>query len=1042
MAIIFRHQALHKLLVYGFYGLLFLLFISQFAQAAMRLPSANRECATCHIMWLTEFKRKDVNTLIPYIPKPIEKTGKQDVASTDSMCFSCHDGFVLDSRFLWEDNRHSHPVGVKPSKDITIPIVDGKKLLPLNDDGKVYCGTCHSAHGVEWGQKDTAIFMRVRNEEGQLCMACHKSKIKGPKHGDHPLKRKIQKLLKEPPKKLMDAGARFAKGGEVLCQSCHKPHAAPQEKLLLVKNDKSQLCGLCHSDRNAMTMQQAGKMRTHPVNVIPDELKVPKALTELGAKLGGQGEVICQTCHRPHDAVPETGLLVTENRQGSLCRSCHQNKRPVQGSKHDMSEVRKDSQNGVKQRAEETGACGACHLPHKGLGPKMWAREINKEEEPMAALCLSCHSKKGIAEKHTVGRHSHPVGVEIKRLGHTVKLPTYDQDGLKTVSQLQGKVSCASCHDPHQWNPLNAKDKGEPEKTGNNRSRFLRVANGSDAALCKSCHKDKWQVASSKHDMRFMAPKSENSLGQTVAESGLCGACHLVHNANGPKLWARTDLQGQGTGYIACTGCHNKDGLAKQKAISLSHTHPMDVPIDKLAIDVMGNDWLSRLLNGQPLFDKPVKLVSLPLYDRHGMPTLKGGRVGCGTCHDPHKWSQLDFTKPDHPKNLEGDTDSSFLRIADQGNSQLCMNCHIDKRSILLTKHDLTDEPLDYISRPPKEKFDNVNKGAVKGVCMHCHTPHNAKGPAMWGRNQGEGDAPIARLCADCHKKGAIATDKTPSGHSHPVGVSTALLSSDSRIPVFNEKGKRTKHNGNVDCASCHDPHQWNPTNPQIKSLALVEEEGSTANSFLRVPANHQSELCVTCHADKKTVRGTDHDLLVTAPSARNKLQQERDVSGLCGQCHIPHNADEKVYLWARALGKGGDPVEQRCRSCHQQDRFAAAKNPTIARHPKSINIWSPELRKQIKQQKVPDMPAFDEQGKRTTFGEITCASCHNPHQWSAAHKKRGAGKNLEGDAETSFLRTDDTSGIVCSDCHDKDGLFRYKYFHGESSHKKHHMFR
>ncbi len=68
--------------------------------SATRLPSANRECATCHIMWLTEFKRKNVTPLIPFDPQPTVDTGKQDVVSTERMCFSCHDGFVLDSRFL------------------------------------------------------------------------------------------------------------------------------------------------------------------------------------------------------------------------------------------------------------------------------------------------------------------------------------------------------------------------------------------------------------------------------------------------------------------------------------------------------------------------------------------------------------------------------------------------------------------------------------------------------------------------------------------------------------------------------------------------------------------------------------------------------------------------------------------------------------------------------------------------------------------------------------------------------------------------------
>ncbi|HEB55389.1 MAG TPA: hypothetical protein ENI98_03595, partial [Gammaproteobacteria bacterium] len=247
-----------------------LLLFARSAQAAMRQPSANRECSTCHIMWLTEFKRKDVKTLIPFDPKPLMPSGKQDIASSEPICFSCHDGFVLESRFLWEENKHAHPVGKKPSEKITIPVVDGKKLFPLNDDGKIYCGSCHTAHGVDWEQKKTAVFMRVRNQNGQLCTACHKDKTRGPDHGMHPLDRKIQKLLKSPPEKLMAAGARFADNGDLVCQSCHRPHAAVEKKLLLLKNDSSQLCGACHIDRYVHNRDQAGKAGTHPVNIKPE----------------------------------------------------------------------------------------------------------------------------------------------------------------------------------------------------------------------------------------------------------------------------------------------------------------------------------------------------------------------------------------------------------------------------------------------------------------------------------------------------------------------------------------------------------------------------------------------------------------------------------------------------------------------------------------------------------------------------------------------------------------------------------------------------
>ena len=1043
-----------RLLALFFPGLFFLglLLFSHFAQAVIGQPSANRECSTCHIMWLTEFKREDIKTLIPYDPKPLMPSGKQDISSTQPMCFSCHDGFVLDSRFLWEEGKHAHTVGKKPSDKINIPIIDGKNLLPLNDDGKIYCGTCHTAHGVDWEQKKTAVFMRIANENGQLCMACHKEKTNGPKHGSHSLKQKIQNLLKQPPKKLMAAGARFAENGELICQSCHKPHAAEAKKILLLKNDKSQLCGECHVNRYANNRDHAGSLGTHPVNIKPKQAEIPEDMVKLGSKLGSNGEIICQTCHRPHDAIPETNLLVVKNEKDSLCQDCHENKLTVINSKHDMRLAAKDSSNIRKQLAAESGPCSACHVPHKGTGPKMWARPLdkqqNQQQDPMASLCLSCHNKDGLAKKHTVGDFSHPVGVPISKLKRSVTLPTFSNSGLKWTDVEKGKVSCASCHDPHQWDPQDAHNIAKPgasdDNSGNSTNRFLRIANGPDAKLCKTCHEEKWNISNTKHDMRQMAPDATNTLGQTVEESGLCSSCHIVHNARGIHLWAGADLTGQGTGFIACFGCHNDKGLAKDKTIS-NHSHPVNVPVKNLGISATIDQWVSDISNP---FSKDSILggepIPLPLYDSTGKPVEKGGRVGCGTCHDPHNWTQLDEAKAEDPSTVEGDSGSSFLRIADKSLSLLCVNCHADKKGIFFSKHDLTEQEGKFSTQLEQNQNGDVQKQHLSGPCMHCHRPHNAKGPALWARGKGPGETAIATLCADCHQKGSMAADKLPGKHSHPMGKNARMLHHDSRIPTFASDGGRKKNGkGNVDCASCHDPHRWDPNDSNNRGLAMLAEDGDTSNSFLRLSTNKNSELCLSCHADKKTVIGTDHDLKHSTVDASNTLGQKQDVSGVCGQCHVPHNGEADAYLWAQQIGSGNDPIEQRCHSCHNPLGYAAHKNPELAKHPQQVNIWSTEIRQAIHPgRKLPDTPVFDKDGKRTNFGAITCASCHNPHQWDASKNSKGPGKNLEGDARTSFLRARHSDNIVCAECHGNDAIYRYKYFHSESAHKKHHMFK
>ncbi|MDH5517524.1 MAG: hypothetical protein OEY36_06855 [Gammaproteobacteria bacterium] len=1027
--------------------LLISLLVSQSLSSAPRLPSENRECATCHIMWLKAFKRENVETLVPYDPRPVVKTGKQDVASTEDMCFSCHDGFVLDSRPLWQSGKHAHPVGQKPSENIQIPMQDGKNIFPLNDDGRMYCGTCHTAHGVDWDDKESQAFMRVRDVDGQFCMACHTEKTKGPTTGSHP----VMKKMHHKPAALVKVGAKFGRKNEVICQSCHKPHAAAEKKLLRIKNTNSQLCGQCHDDRYAQSMADAAHLNTHPVNIKPVDAKIAPSLVKAGAKQGVNGQIICQTCHRPHDAKSTQGLLLQENNNGVLCQTCHINKKTVLDSKHDMNLTDGDTKNIRGQKVKEGGACSACHLPHKGKGPKMWAREIDKNLEPMAALCLSCHDKEGLANKHTVGEYSHPVGVDVSRLGRKVPLPTFSKNGFKWKDAIEGRVSCASCHDPHQWDPNDKDNKAEPGDTGNSSNRFLRIANSTEAPLCKTCHKEKWNVTGTKHDLRLTAPDAENSLGQDVEESGLCGTCHLVHNANGSKLWARDKLAGNGTGYLACIGCHNEKGLAKDKTLG-EHTHPVNVGVERLGIVATLETWqhsASKIKGKNHL----QMLQALPLYDDKGLPTDHDGRVGCGTCHDPHNWSVK--KNPDERKididKLEGDANSSFLRIQDKGVSQLCVNCHVDKKTVFLTKHDLSEQEFTHLKTTDDDEAVSAQvSGNMQGACLHCHKPHNAGANALWSRPPGQAKTAVAKLCLSCHQQGQIAGKKLPGKHDHPVGVSISLqmsqridkLNKQQQLPLFDSDGHQSVGADKLDCASCHNPHQWDPDDIMNRSMAMLDEEGTAANSFLRLSANENSSLCVRCHEDKKMIAGTDHDF---DKNSVNVLQQKRDVSGLCGQCHVPHQAVSDLYLWAQPLGNGQDAVEQRCRSCHDENKQAAKKDPEQGQHPKQIRLWSTELRQEIlKGKNLADIRVFDEDGRQNNFGAITCASCHNPHQWQALHKdvntknkERPEKIKAEGNVMTSFLRNNDSQNIVCADCHGADGLYRYKYFHSDSTHVK-----
>ncbi len=766
-----------------------LLFISSilFTSAeASREVSGKRECSTCHIMWLKDFNRKDVTPLIPYEPEPVVATGKQDVSSTNKMCFSCHDGFVLASRSVWKAGTHSHPVGVKPSGKIKFPTSEGKTIFPLNEDGKIYCGTCHTAHGVDWSQSESPVFLRVKNVESSMCLACHLEKSTGPKEGNHPIFKKPEYK----PDTLLQAGSKFSKDGGVICQSCHNPHSTRNKNILIINNH--------------------------------------------------------------------------------------------------------------------------------------------------------------------------------------------------------------------------------------------------DSGLCVTCHKDKKVIKNTKHDLNKTAPDATNKKGKTVSETGVCAACHLPHNANDSMLWARQEMQTNDSAAARCLTCHRKDGLAKEKIIG-EHSHPTMVSIKKAGIEQINGKWRSK----QYLLSEK-NHINLPLYNSAGNKTDTGGKVSCGSCHDPHVWSKEDLpSQSDDGELFEGNDQSSFLRIRQDKQSALCINCHLKQKTILSSRHNI-------LNNSEIEQKD-ILKG---GTCGQCHVPHNALGSYLRAREYPAEKGSFSRLCISCHRKGGIAEDKQIGKYTHPVGVDLKNLNAyTGNLPLYDKDGNKVSESGLVDCVSCHDAHNWEPPSVAKKLSGNKEknksdQEGDASNSFLRITAAHDSKLCVECHKDKKRVIGSDHDMSVVNPAAVNHQGQDVAHSGVCGQCHSVHNATLAINLWAREPDKSISIVDQMCLSCHQKGKVAKDKVPPELQHPDHIKVWSNQIHeKRITGNSIPDIPVFNKEGRRVHVGLISCLSCHDPHQWQAGKGKVSSRKNEEGDAMNSFLRNKNSELIVCANCHGADAIFRYKYFHGETSRKKYPLY-
>jgi len=862
--------------------------------------SSKRDCAVCHVMWLDDF-RTDKETLIKWQPGNVLMKDTQGVVSAEDNCYSCHDGYVVDSRFIV--NKHKqHKTFVKPSKNVTIP-----STLPLSNKDEIYCGTCHTAHGPgappAGDLPAPASFFRVRNIDSNLCEMCHTDQTEFKRSNSHPLKTTTLQL----PDTLFESGSKEARDrNKIICQTCHKAHGAKGDKITVVDNKNSELCIICHETQKSLIdtrhdlrvslpqekniKQQlssqsgpcsachiphnaAGKKlwakqldpgivasqmcltchgedrgykikrigrHSHPVNIDSAAKKLMTGDLPLFSAEGSEtptGRVQCFTCHDVHRWDPGSAadkgkkeiegdaansfLRMANDASSALCLTCHNDKKEVITTDHNLKITAPNAKNLKQFTARESGPCGACHIPHNAAGQRLWARRL-KPGDFASQACIGCHDQNVGFPSKLIGKYSHPLGVDLlSKISITDKLPLFSANGTRNSA---GKVQCFSCHDAHRWNPLGPADNIGKNLEGDGSSSFLRIASGQSSALCLACHGDKKQIIASDHNLKITATAAKNIQGFSAGVGGPCSACHIPHNAAGKRLWAQP-LSGD-KDYVTqlCTGCHNQNGVARAKGIG-ANDHPVNVSLNILGL-------------GTPKAMQSVA-AELPLYGDNGNKGFDK-KIVCLTCHDPHTWDPLS-SRPelnDGVKNIEGDATSSFLRKVDSPASGLCTTCHVNQARVEGTDHDLN------ISAP---QATNLQGRTVKasGQCGACHLVHNSPHKLkLWARpysSVAENQSPMNALCTGCHSKGNIAEKKIPLIATHPAGKLLTNVMRYNRqktgyTPIYDETG-REKNVGDISCPSCHNAHQWSP---------LLKGRGAGRYKFLRNTSDQT--FCADCH--------------------------------------------------------------------------------------------------------------------------------------------------------------------------------------------------
>jgi len=543
----------------------------------------------------------------------------------------------------------------------------------------------------------------------------------------------------------------------------------------------------------------------------------------------------------------------------------------------------------------------------------------------------------------------------------------------------QGGLLCVTCHTPHA---LTQKDENLVEF-------FLRAPN-INSSFCKQCHITKQGgKAQGNHPIDISAPANPTPLIEAGGRMGterphqiICETCHIPHGGVNNKFLVLS-VEDPKTRSVLCEVCHTrKPGLAADASLN-RFAHPMDLTAD------------SR--------------VSIPKkWEGGGAVVLgSGGELVCRTCHIPH-----------------GAADKAFLLAERNQKDSLCVQCHTEQRGIADSSH-----YRKIISR------DELNiKGqtvSTLGPCSPCHLVHQGSDELMWARGEKKPAAQPGEICKSCHSPDGAASKVMPVAFSHPMQVKMSLPGRSLSLPLFDGLGKNAE--GEIRCGTCHDFH--NPLPLMSDALHAGEKRGA----YLRLSAGGASAVCVECHPAQGLVKGTDHDLGMTAPDLRTGSGRPLAPGDTCGGCHAAHSIQQLPYLWAAPLGPSildgwektdaskHDIMVMMCTGCHAPGKAARTAVPPFGLHPRENMAEGMPV---MDMQEVNDtFPLFTEAGEKSEAGHIVCSTCHNPHQWDSRVQAHGPGKNSKGTVGTSFLRPNLASEL-CSGCHGQDTLIKFTYFH------------
>lgn len=159
--------------------------------------------------------------------------------------------------------------------------------------------------------------------------------------------------------------------------------------------------------------------------------------------------------------------------------------------------------------------------------------------------------------------------------------------------------------------------------------------------------------------------------------------------------------------------------------------------------------------------------------------------------------------------------------------------------------------------------------------------------------------------CVACHRQvaPAVAGMDVQRGHSQNVKLN------ETQLAAVREMGTVAGPGGTLICMSCH-------------------VLGNEHSPYMLADTLDGSRLCRHCHPGHYA-QGTPHDLRLSAPDEKNRIQQTVGEGGPCSACHLSHS-------FAREIMPSPLDPDGYCISCHRKYSVAEGHARTTMEHPES----------------------------------------------------------------------------------------------------------